>query len=296
LKVLITGGSGFIGSNLINRLKQNKDIIIYSLVRNDQVKETPGVINISADLETLDFTKQLPAGIDCIIHMAQSGNYRDFPSKSLSIFNVNIRSTQILLDWAYQNKVKKFLYFSSGNVYKQQDKLLSETDAAEPSNFYGTSKHIAEQLCKAYAGHFDVYILRPFAIYGPGQNGMFIQNILQRIEKEEKVILASNIGLKITPLYISDCITAITAILSLPEKKTCVTYNLCGSEVINMLQLAEQIGTLINKKPGFSLNQDSPVCLMGDNSKICNDLNFKIETDFRSGLRKTIEAISARRT
>ena len=102
--ILITGSSGYIGKLLIkNLLSKSNKIKIYALVRENVINNLDNVIYIKCDLSNISFSKILPLNIDVVIHLAQSNNYRLFPEKADDIFNINISSTQKLLEWSRKN-------------------------------------------------------------------------------------------------------------------------------------------------------------------------------------------------
>jgi UDP-glucose 4-epimerase len=285
MNILITGISGFIGTALLEELKGSTHQL-FCVSRKPISFSAPNIHSIIADLSTPGFEKQLPSGIDCIVHMAQSQAYREFPEKAADIFQVNVNATFTLLNWAYRQNVSRFIHFSSGNVYKPQDKLLTEFDARESFSFYGTTKIMGEQLCEQFSEYFDLTILRPFSIYGPKQEGMLMHNIYNRINKGQSITLAGGVGLKITPLFIDDCIEALVKILDRPAKKGLKIYNLSGNEVVSIRQIAEEIGKVIKRQINYQEEVGTPLFLMGDNKKIKEDLNLKLSVRLSDGLKK----------
>ena len=118
-------------------------------------------------------TSILPNDIDVIIHLAQSSKFRDFPSEAEDIFNVNIKSTAQLLDFARKNNVQKFVYASSGGIYgTNSNRAFNESSpitATDQLGFYLGSKLCGEVLVRNYSTLFDVITLRFFFMYGPKQ-------------------------------------------------------------------------------------------------------------------------------
>lgn len=291
INVLITGGSGFIGSHLTKACSLEKDIFVYAISRTDTKQDTEKVKYLKVDLAEEDFTNKLPDGIDCVIHLAQSQHYRDFPLRSEEIFNINARATLKLLNWGIAQKIKKFVYFSSGNVYEPQDKLLKETDQVGPGSFYGSSKLIAEELCKNYSQFFEVTIFRAFGIYGPGQKGMFIQNLFNKLINGQPIYLASGIGMKITPLFISDCIEIVLKVVQNSSKERAFIYNLCGNEVLTIKEIVDEMAAIRNISPNYISEDKKPMFLMGQNKKIISELGFSQKVSFKEGIKQCIVAL-----
>ena len=142
MNVLITGSSGYIGSNLIRSLANNQDYYITGLSKRSNGIKAPNYKEIIADLSIADFINKIPihTQFDVVIHFAQSSFYRNFPEKAQDIFDVNTSSTMNLLEWSRRKGIKKFLFSSTGNVYSPSEKMLSETDKCSSSSFYSASK------------------------------------------------------------------------------------------------------------------------------------------------------------
>lgn len=288
-KILITGASGYIGSNLISNLlnEQNHELF---LVVKQKTGEHQKCSVIEADLSKKDFHSLLPKEIDIVIHLAQSKLYRDSENGAADMFAVNVNSTFQLLEWAKKNRIKKFIYFSTGNVYKQTNKLFDENDRLEATSFYGSSKIMAEELCKNYCDFFQTIIIRPFNVYGPGQKGMMVQNIADKIINKQLISLASGVGIWITPVFINDCIEYIIRLINFDLDKKLLILNLSGNEKINLRQLGEIISKNVNEKPYYEENSSQPAYLMGDNSKIKTLLSYSPKITLENGIIKTLSS------
>lgn len=287
MNILVTGSSGFIGSHLVKKLSDDCNNIIFSVSRNHLQKATKNFIPIFADLSNHNFTSILPKNIDVIIHLAQSREYRNFPDGSTDIFSINVQSTLKLLEWGLKTRIRKFIHFSSGNVYKTGKLPLMEDDVFESSSFYGSSKIMAEELIKNFRDFFEIIVLRPFCIFGPKQTDMLIPNIGKKILNNEVIYLASGEGLWITPLFIDDCVEYIFRFLYVTTNQSFSTFNLCGNEKLNLSQISSIIGNQLKRIPKIEINSNSPAYLMGDNSKIKFITGYLPNTPFEKGIEKT---------
>ena len=170
-KILVTGANGLIGRNVCNKLVQ-LNYSVKALIRDKKNSLLEGVDYITADLSDNNFVNQLPEDVDYILHLSQSNKFRDFPKYANDIFSVNVKSTAILLDYARKVGVQKFIYTSSGGVYGNSSKPFNENaPLVKPGKlgFYLGSKASAEILVQSYSEIFQVTIIRPFFVYGPGQ-------------------------------------------------------------------------------------------------------------------------------
>lgn len=287
--ILITGSSGFIGTQLIkDLLSTDSNINIYALTRNKNYKNKKNLTYINCDLTQSNFIEVLPHNIDIVLHLAQSNNYRSFPDKVFDIFDINIVSTQRLLEWSRINLVKKFIFASSGNVYSRKDDLLSENDVCLPNDYYGKSKLIAELLIDSYKQYFSICILRIFGVYGPGQSGMTIPNIINKVRNNEIITLAKGKGLFFTPLYISDCIRMIQIIINDSLTNKFQIYNLAGSEIISLDQLVFIIATNTSINPKTENTNEEPTKLIGSSDKFIKNFDFKFSMSFQAGFKETL--------
>ncbi len=238
--ILVTGINGFIGSHFAQ--KNFKKFNLYGIVRNDK-KKIKGV----KYLKIKNFYSKINKKIDFIIHLAQSKNYKKFPNRSKDIFNSNIKLTAEILEFARLNKIKKFIYLSTGNVYENTKKnTINEKTNIKLNkiDFYSASKISSELLIKSYKNFFDIIILRIFFPFGINQNeNMFIPNIIKKVKKNEKIIINNN--LKFNPIYIDDLIKYIEKSFTL-NGLNCI--NLAGKENINIEKLIRIISKILNKK------------------------------------------------
>src|SRR4051812_17570185 len=119
MNILITGAAGFVGSHLLAQLSgQHK---LYAIARKVSAFHHPSTDWIEHDLTLpLDWNK-FPKQVDVVFHLAQSRHYREFPEQVADIFDVNVRSTVELLDYARKVGATRFIYASSGGIYGHND-------------------------------------------------------------------------------------------------------------------------------------------------------------------------------
>lgn len=162
--LMITGASGFIGSNFIKRYEKEYNIVPVCLIKNNP--------------EDLDFT-----GIDTILHLAALVHQmKGAPEEKY--FEINTRLTERLAKKAKENGVKHFVFYSTVKVYgydgdlENHDFVLTENSPCNPNDPYGASKYEAEKILKNLENeNFKISIIRPPLVYGEGVKGNMLSLI-----------------------------------------------------------------------------------------------------------------------
>jgi nucleoside-diphosphate-sugar epimerase len=286
MNILITGSNGFIGQNLTSHLLREGHSL-YLLTRKAQSASFIGLNYISIDLSIPGFSRMLPQRIDCIIHLAQSSRYRDFPDGTYDMLRVNINSTVELLEWSRHIKVKQFIFTSTANVYTPSMDILIEESATNPTSFYGASKLAAETCALQYQNFFQVDILRCFTVYGPGQTNMLISNLIKRIENGSLITLAERVGIFLTPIYINDLLAIISRLLKPPRPQEAMIFNVCGDEIVPLSNVVMTIEKCLNRQAILQMTGETPLSLAGSNNKLKSTLNLSEFTSLEKGIELT---------
>lgn len=287
MNILITGSGGYIGSNLIGRLKDNCNISkIFGVDILPQSFAAENVVHIGVDLSADGWTRGIEEQVDTVVHLAQSKKYRDFPDGAEDMFRINIKSTFDLLEWGRSKKIKKFIFASSGSVYRPKNNRLRETDKCIPTSMYAATKLTAEHLIRQYRGHFSTAVMRIFTVYGPGQKSMLIPNVIEKVKNGEEITLARGKGIFLTPIYIDDCVSAIEKLIltGLGEDEGIV--NIAGNEILSLGDIVKILGRMLRIKPLIKLNKNQPLFLTADNRKMLSIMGFPDFIPFKIGIKK----------
>ncbi len=287
MKILLTGATGFIGGRLLEAFSMFDDDKIYCIARKtrppDKIKNMTW---IEQDLSQRLDLSLLPKKVDTIIHLAQSKNYRNFPEQAIDIFDVNVFSTIQLLDYGRRAGIKSFVFASTGGVYGYKNSVILETDIPNPLGFYPCSKYVSEYLTKSYCDYFHTAILRYFFVYGEGQRDMLIPNLVANIENGRNIVIHNRLGRRINPIYVDDAVQGTIAAMSFQGNEI---INVAGNEVINILELSELLGQLINKKPVFQFVTESGESdLVADIGKMKSKLGIIPKIKLKEGLSRVI--------
>lgn len=230
-RILLTGASGFIGQALHAHLIANGDTEVICVSRHHGI-----------DLASDNWLHLLPdVAVDTVIHLAQSAGYRQFPEQAADMRRVNIDATAQLLEWSRLHQVRRFIFSSTGNVYKTSIRPLVETDPTVPVSFYGATKLCAEHLVTQYQSFFSVINARLFGVYGPGQRNMLIPDLVERLIRGQEISLAQGRGLIFAPLFIQDCVEIISRLSSIRLSETSLVINIGGSRAVGLNQVVEML-------------------------------------------------------
>ncbi len=175
MRHFITGGSGFVGSHLVEALCQQKqEVIVYDLVPLDPVyQQRPGVRYIQGDIRDVSALTSAMQGADIVHHNAA---VLPLGRPGSELTEVNVEGTRKVLEAALATNVRKVICLSSSSIFGIQDGTVLDDDAEpRPIDPYGASKAESEDVCKNFRKHhpLDVSIVRPCPIIGTGRMGIF---------------------------------------------------------------------------------------------------------------------------
>jgi dTDP-glucose 4,6-dehydratase len=306
IRVLITGGAGFIGSNFIRYALDvrpewqivNFDLLTYAgnLANLEGIPENDKYRFLKGDVSNLDDVKKVfESGFEYIINFAAESHVdRSLYDPGLFI-KTNILGTQLLLAQARQAGVQRFLQISTDEVYGSlgKDGLFREDWPLKPNSPYSASKASADLMCRAYFETFGlpVIITRSSNNYGPYQfPEKLIPFFITKALNDEPLPLYGD-GLNVRDwLYVEDNCAGIMAALEKGKPGEC--YNIGGGNEMTNLEItkfilqdlgkSEELIKFVKDRPGH----DRRYAL--DISKATSELGWRPVMDFREGLKKTI--------
>lgn len=306
--VLVTGGAGFIGSNLVAKLLQDKRIklvrVLDSLVTGslDNIKEFtthPTFEFMEGDIRDYSTCEKACDNIDLISHQAGLGSVPRSIKDPHTTNDVNITGTLNIFLAAKEKKIKRIVYAASSSTYGDHPGLpKTEDKIGQPLSPYAVTKYVNELYANVFARIYDMELigLRYFNIFGPKQNPdgpyaavipLFIQGLL-----ENKSPIINGDGSHSRDFtYIDNAVQA--NILSLfTENKNAINqaYNIACGEQTSLNQLYDVLkkisGSNVNARYGPERLGDVKHSL-ADTSKAKKLLGYKVEVDVKEGLEKT---------
>jgi len=173
-KCLVTGGAGFIGSNLVDALVERGDevVIIDNLSSGQKENINPKADFHEVDIRELDKIKPLFSGVDYVFHLAAYARVQPSIEDPVTANDINLNGTLNVLVSARDAGVRKVVYSASSSAYgNQEDMPLREDMPAHPLSPYGLQKYMGELYCRLFSDIYELptVSLRYFNIYGPRQ-------------------------------------------------------------------------------------------------------------------------------
>ena len=174
MKVMVTGGAGFIGSHLTHRLLQKGHaVVIVDNLSSGRMENVPsGAQFLYADISRPDFLEQLPIDVDAVCHLAAQSAGIISAERPYYDLQANAGSTLLLTRWCLKHGIPRFVYASSMAVYGDVDvSPVREETPCVPTAYYGISKLTSEHVLRLAAREgLKVTAFRIFTSYGPGQD------------------------------------------------------------------------------------------------------------------------------
>lgn len=245
MKILITGGCGYVGSELIKYLLLKGHSIVNIDTRwfGNTLKKHKKLLNLKLDIRNIEAIPM--KGVNTIIHLAGIANDPSVELDEKLSWEVNVLASRFLIEKAVKNKVKNFIYASSGSVYGvKKEKQVTEDLSLLPISAYNKTKMIAENVLLSYKNKINVYCIRPATVCGFSERmrlDVSVNLLTYQAIKNKKIKVLG--GKQIRPnIHIKDMIRVYDFFLNKRRIKS-GCYN-AGFENISIIELAK----LIKKK------------------------------------------------
>lgn len=302
MRILVTGGAGFIGSQLARRLVETGHTvcIVDNLSTGKRENVPDGADFIELDLARSDFLGRLPNNrFDAVCHLAAQSSGPASAEMPYYDLQANAASTLLLSRWCLENKVPSFLYASSMAIYGNTDtKVAVETTPCVPASYYGVSKLTSENLLRLAANEgLRVTNLRMFSVYGPGQN---LDNIKQGMVSIYLAYLLRGVEVPVTGslerfrdfVFIDDVIDAWLRALFATENPSAV-YNIGSGKPTTVRALLAALVRALDLPPDYPIRELSPspsdqFGLYADIARVRTDLGWTPQTELADGLRSMV--------
>jgi len=246
VRILITGGSGFIGKHLIDKLSSDgHDVYNLDKVINNSMSASKQKI---IDILDIDVNDNFFNGIDVIIHFAAMVSVPKSFEDPVNSFGNNTFLTIKMLQVAKLHNIKKFYFASSAAVYGDKEGTVAENDDTEPNSPYGLDKLVSEKYIRMYTQlwNIDHLIFRFFNVYGQGQNPQYagVITAFNIAAKNGQPLIIYGDGEQTRDfINVNDICNYISKLISANVKND--TFNLGSGKSISINTLAKQFGSNI---------------------------------------------------
>ncbi|HYX27558.1 MAG TPA: GDP-mannose 4,6-dehydratase [Pyrinomonadaceae bacterium] len=310
-RILITGGAGFIGSHLVDKLiaegvwqitviddfnefydPSNKRANIEPHLRHSNFKLVEADIRDFYSLHEV-FNEEK---FDCVVHLAARAGVRPSLLEPRLYVETNINGTTNLLELARQHNVKQFVFGSSSSVYGENQKVpFSEDDPVRnPISPYAATKAAGELFCRTYAHLYDmrIVILRFFTVYGARQRpDLAIHKFARLIESGRPIPVFGDGTTRRDYTYIDDVVDGVRAAIDY-DQSVYEIINLGESRTVELRELISLLEQALGKKAQIDRQPMQPGDVpqtFAEISKARRLLNYRPQTQIEEGIEKFIE-------
>lgn len=311
MNILLTGVAGFIGSNLLDELLQNKDHTVIGidnlndfydpLIKQNNIKNNinnKNFIFYNIDLLNTSELKKIFENnkIDNVIHLAGYGGVRPSIENPKLYIDNNIVATLNILECMKNHKIQKLVYASSSSVYgNSKETIFKETlNVSEPISPYAMTKKACEELCYTYHKLYNIKViaLRFFTVYGKRQRpDLAISKFTKLILENNPIPVFGDGSTMRDYTYIEDIVSGIISAIEY-NKTNYEIINLGGGEPINLERMIKTIETVLGKKAiinRMEMQKGDVDKTVADITKARNLLNYNPSTSFENGIKKFVD-------
>jgi UDP-glucose 4-epimerase len=291
MRALVTGGSGFIGSHVVDKLRERGVLVrVFDMVMptfRDDIEFYHG------SLLDLDALRMALSGVDAVFHLAAVADVKDVFDDPYYAEGINVRGTVNVLEAARRGKKPRVIYGSTTWVYSEaSDTNVDEHTALHaPSHFYTATKIASEYYCQSYSKLYGVptTVLRYGIPYGPrARDGAVVPIFVQKALRGEPLTVAGDGSQFRKFVYVEDL--AEGNVLALKPIAANKIYNLDGSERVTIRQIAETVKDVVGDvrienvpaRPGDFGGKDV------SSERARQELGWTPKVDFTEGVRRYV--------
>ena len=294
-KAIVTGGAGFIGSHLVDKLiEQGIEVTILDNLSTGKKQN----INPKAEFIDCDIFKDtygdlifLLNGADTVFHLAAKTTVQESIEKPSLYNNINVVGTLNLLEAAAAMKVKRFIFSSSSSVYGNAKVPTSEDHPLNPISPYALNKLIGEQYCKLYSEiyNIDTVCLRYFNVYGDRMNNegyKLVFPIFKEQILDNKPLTINNDGEQRRDfIHVDDVVRANILVAKHKNNFNGDIYNVGNGKSYSINEIADMFGG----KKQYGNKVIEPFETLAETAKIDLDLNFQTKKELKTWISTYIE-------
>jgi UDP-glucose 4-epimerase len=296
-RFLVTGGSGFVGSHVVDELVKRgaEEVVVFDKVVRDenlaQARADGNVRTIEGDVTDLEQLKSAAAQADGVFHLAvlPIGPSEADPRLAL---DVNVVGTFNVLDAAQSAGVKKVVFSSASSVYGDTNETMDESHPLEARSMYGASKIAGEYFLRAFREihGLDYVTLRYMNVYGPRQDGGLIVSVLRRIESGEAPLIQGDGSQSFDFIHVAD--VARLNVAAMESGVGGEAFNVGSGGEASVKEIVEKLIGLTGAEVEPEYDREAKVLMarrVGSNARAVETLGWRPSLDLDAGLADVIE-------
>ena len=300
-KIIIIGGSGFIGTNILKKIDKKKNYVFSTFFKSKKYKNVTGVKYYKGNLKNINFCRKVTKSIDTVI-MCAAVSSGAMVMQTNPMFHVddNIIMNTNILKASSENKVKKFIFISSNTVCPVSLKAMSEKDVNyllfDKYFNVGWMKIFSEKMCQMYKNKMNILVIRPGNIFGPNDKfdvvkSKVIPSLIRKFETKKTIEIWGD-GKDIKDfIYIEDFVTILLKLINKPFNF--IILNVASGKSISLKKIIDFLSKVYNKKKqNIVYDPSKPTmipCRRVDIRKLKRFIKFKPKFTLEKGLLKTIK-------
>ena len=297
MNILVTGGSGFIGRNIVKMLKEEGNTVgTYDMRDKNSVSD----YHIMSDVRNLKMLEKACSGIDYVFHLAAVTSPPEFENLTGEGYEVNVMGTYNVLAASAKNNVKRVIIASSSSIYGDIREAARESELpAAYSNFYPMTKRINEMTARLFNQNgLETVSLRYFNTYGVGENSKgnyssVIWKFIDSIRNRKKPIIFGDGTQRRDFVYVDD--TARASVLAMKNGTPGEAYNVGTGKstdfntIFHMVK--EEIGYQGEAEYVPNPLKSYQTFTLAEITKTRGELKFEPRYDVRAGIRETLNRL-----
>ena len=302
MKAVVTGGAGFIGSNIVEALvADGHEVAVYdnfSLGTEQNLAAVKGKIKVvRGDLLDFELLKKTTKGTDVIFNQAAASSSLMFIQDLKKAFSINVEGFINVLNCARDNGIKRVIYASTSSLYGNKAPAREDMKI-EPPNFYSASKVSNEQLAQIFFTEYGVESVgfRYASVYGPHEEGKgiyanLVSQFLWVMQKNQQPVIYGDGTQTRDFVYVKDVVQA--NLLAMKAKVGADVFNVSTHGSTSLNELVNVLNKILGKNimPKYIQNKVSNYIAVQqlDNTKIKNALGYKQKYTLEQGIRDMIK-------
>jgi len=301
MRILITGGAGFLGSAVANRLEADGHtvLVLDDLSAGDPKRLTAGVLFTRGDVKDVPKLWTLLQGVDCVYHLAARVRVPESVYYPGDYNDVNVGGTVAVMEAVRDTGVRRVVLASSGALYGEQTQQpIDEGQWPNPTSPYAVSKIAAEFYVSTLGALYGIETvsLRIFNAYGPGQElppsyPPVIPQLLRQAQTGGSLVIFGNGSQTRDFVFVDDVVDALVAAATATDVNRTV-INIGSGQEVTINELASRVASLAGRQVHILYNREHAVGvsrLVADVGRARRLLGWTPHTDLKQGLRSTLE-------